>query len=119
MTPPFAAIGPAGDLRSAPPSSPVDPATQAYFLEHARTLAREHPEHLAALGQTAEQYAQEMAEPGLTIEESVAAGWMSAAEGRFIQGNATAEDLIALGHSSAEVEEILLDQRVRACASST
>jgi hypothetical protein len=68
------------------------------FLAHARALEREHPEHLAALGMTVEAYARSMSGPSLTIEESVAAGWMSAAEGRFILGRATLEDLVELGH---------------------
>jgi hypothetical protein len=90
-----------------------------FFLEHARQIERAHPEHLAALGMTAEEYARSMTGPSLTIEESVAAGWMSAAEGRFILGEATLDDLLELGHPLDEAQAILLDQQVRACASST
>jgi hypothetical protein len=89
------------------------------FLDHARQIERDHPEHLAALGMTAEDYARSMTGPTLTIEESVAAGWMSAAEGRFILGQATLEDLRELGHGPDEAQAILLDQQERACASST
>jgi hypothetical protein len=89
------------------------------FLDHARTLEREHPEHLAALGMTAEDYASGMLGPSLTVEESVAAGWMSGAEGRFILGRATRDDLLDLGHTPDEARAILLDQQERACASST
>jgi heme oxygenase len=90
-----------------------------HYVEHARAIERDHPEHLAALGMTAEQYAQSMSGPSLTIEESVAAGWMSAAEGRFIGGKASLEDLLELGHSPEEAREILADQQARACAPST
>jgi hypothetical protein len=90
-----------------------------FFLDHARQIEREHPEHLAALGMTAEEYAHSMSGPSLTIEESVAAGWMSAAEARFIQGKASLDDLLELGHAPAEARTILLDQQVRACVSST
>jgi len=91
----------------------------AFYLEHARQIERDHPEHLAALGMTAEEYARSMSGPSLTIDESVAAGWMSAAEGRFIMGQATFDDLLELGHPPDEAQAILLDQQVRACASST
>jgi hypothetical protein len=91
----------------------------AFFLEHARQIEREHPEHLAVLGMTAEEYARSMSGPSLSIDESVAAGWMSAAEGRFIQGRATLDDLLELGHPSVEARAILLDQQARACVSST
>jgi hypothetical protein len=90
-----------------------------FFLEHARDLAREHPEHLAALEMSAEEYARSMTGPSMTIEESVAAGWMSAAEGRSIRGQATLADLLELGHSLDEARVILADQQERACASST
>jgi hypothetical protein len=79
-------------------------------LEHAQRIAREHPEHLAALGLTAEQYANELAQPGMSVEESVAAGWMSAAEGRFLLGQATLEDLLELGHSPDEARALLAQQ---------
>ncbi len=62
------------------------------FLAHAQQIEREHPEHLAALGVTAEEYAEGMTGPSLSVEDSVAAGWMSAAEGRFILGQATLAD---------------------------
>ncbi len=78
-----------------------------FFLAHARQIEGEHPEHLAALGMTAEEYARSMSGPSLTIEESVAAGWMSAAEGRFIQGRATRDDLLELGHPPDEAQAIL------------
>jgi len=89
------------------------------YLEHARNIEREHPEHLAALGVSAEEYARTLAGPTLTIDESVTAGWMSAAEGRFILGHATLEDLRELGHTPDEAQAILIDQQERACASST
>jgi heme oxygenase len=89
------------------------------LLVYARTVEREHPEHLAALGMTAEEYARSMSEPALSIDESVAAGWMSAAEGRCIQGCATLDDLLELGHSEDEARAILADQEDRARASST
>lgn len=113
--PPFADAG---------PNDPIGLDQRAaleypFFLQHARELEREHPEHLAALGVTAEQYARSMTGPSLTIDESVAAGWMSAAEGRFIQGKATLEDLIDLGHAEHEARAILRDQQERACVSST
>lgn len=86
------------------------------YAEH---LLATQPEEFARLGVTVEQYATEFAESGLTIDESVAAGYMSAAEGRFIQFCATREDLIELGHTPEEIEEILEEQRQRACASSS
>ncbi len=89
-----------------------------HYLPYARTIEREHPEELAALGMTAEGYAAAVGEPGLTIEESIAAGFMSAEEGRYVQGRATREDLIELGYAAAQIEVILEDQRARACASS-
>jgi hypothetical protein len=90
-----------------------------FFLELARQIEHEHPEHLTALGMTTEDYALSMSGPSLSIDESVAAGWMSAEEGRFIQGLATLDDLLELGHPPAEARAILLDQQARACASST
>ena len=108
---PMAALRPSAEERAA--------LEYPVFLEHARALEREHPEHLAALGMTAEAYAHSMSGPSLTVEESVAAGWMSAAEGRFILGRATLEDLLELGHSADEARAILLDQQERACAPST
>jgi hypothetical protein len=91
----------------------------AFFLEHARQIEREHPEHLDALGMTTEQYARCMSGPSMSIDESVAAGWTSAAEARFIQGRATLDDLLELGHPPVEAHAILLDQQARACVSST
>ena len=78
---------------------------------YAEQIERDHPEHLASLGMTGEQYAREMAQPGMTIEESVAAGWMSTAEGRFLLGQATLDDLLELGHSPDEARALLLDQQ--------
>jgi hypothetical protein len=60
---------------------------------------------------TATEYAASMAGPGLTIEESVAKGLMSAAEGRFIHGHATRDDLIELGYPPEESEIILEEQK--------
>lgn len=118
VTPPFAATAATAAPRSLDPDDRAAIELRA-FLEHARTIEREHPEHLAALGMTAEEYAHCMMEPALSIDESVAAGWMSAAEGRLIEGRATLEDLLELGHSPAEARAILADQEDRACASST
>jgi uncharacterized protein YciI len=115
------AFAPAGtaELAQRPRPQEREAIASASYLEQARKIEREHPEHLAALGVTAEEYARTMAGPTLTIEESVAAGWMSAAEGRFILGHATLEDLRELGHTADEAHAILLDQQERACASST
>lgn len=90
-----------------------------HFLAYARSIEREHPEELAALGMTAEEYAAGMVEPGLTIDASIAAGLMSAAEGHYLQGCATREDLGELGYAPAQIEAILKEQRARACVSSS
>ncbi len=89
-----------------------------HFEPYVRQIEGEHPGYLASLGVTAAEYAAGMAEPGLTVEESVAAGLMSAMEGRFLQGCATAEDLAALGCSPEEIDLVLEQQRARVCASS-
>jgi len=85
---------------------------------YAEQLERDHPGTLASLGMTAEDYARQMASPGTSVATSVAAGWMSPAEGRFLQGEATLDDLLALGHPLDEARELLAEQRERACASS-
>jgi hypothetical protein len=118
MSPPsFADGGRSTSGSSATPS--FAGSAYPYLLDEARRIEREHPAHLAALGMNAEQYARGMMGPSLTIDESIEAGWMSAAEGRYIQGCATLDDLLELGHSREEAHEILLDQQERACASST
>lgn len=93
------------------------------FLDHVHELDRAIPGHLAALGTTAEAHAAALLEPGLTIGASVAAGLLPAAEGRYLQGCATREDLVELGHSAEEITAILAeqleDEQASACASST
>ncbi len=89
-----------------------------HCLPYAHKLQHDCPEYLPSLGMTAEQYASSLAEPGLTIEEAVRAGHMTAAEGRYVQGCATRDDLTALGYAPGEIEGVLEDQRARACASS-
>lgn len=84
------------------------------YAEHLRET---QPEHFASLGGTVEEVAARFTEPGLTIDESVAAGHMSAAEGRYLQRCATREDLEELGCSLEEIEAILAEQQ--ACASSS
>ena len=90
-----------------------------YYLADAQKTEREHPELFGALGVTPEQYAHEMTEPGKSLQESVEAGWISAAEARRMQGQATLDDLLEIGYSAEEADAILSDQRERACASST
>ena len=46
-------------------------------------------------------------EPGKTLEQAVEGGWIEAAEMRSIQGNASKEDLIQLGYTPAEIDEML------------
>jgi hypothetical protein len=104
--------------RATQPSSERAAIEYPYFLEYAQKIDRERPRYLASMGMTAEEYAREMCGPGLTIDESVAAGWMSAAEGRFIQGKATPQDLSELGYSDEEARVILVDQQERVGASS-
>jgi len=89
-----------------------------HFLLYAQEVERGHPEHLSSLGMSAREYAAAMAAPGPTIDESVEAGLMTAEEGRFIQGQATRDDLVLLGYSPDEIRVILADQQARACASS-
>ena len=114
----------ASPLEHAPaPLSNPDPASGGRTVELGRAYA-EHlqatqPEHFASLGSTLEELAARFAEPGLTIDESVAAGHMSAAEGRYLQFCATREDLVELGHSPEEIDAILDEQRAHACASSS
>ncbi len=89
-----------------PDAAPVpssDGLGAEHFLPYAQKLEREHPEHLRAIGMTAEDYAAALAEPGLTLDESVAAGLMSAEEARFLLGEATREDLVLLGYSPEEM----------------
>jgi hypothetical protein len=114
----------ASPLEHAPaPLSDTDPASSSRTVELGRAYA-EHlqatqPEHFATLGSTIEELATQFAEPGLTIDESVAAAYMSAAEGRYLQFCATREDLVELGHSPDEIDVILEEQRAHACASSS
>jgi hypothetical protein len=86
------------------------------YAEH---LQSTEPEYFASRGATVEEFATRFAEPGLSIDESVAAGHMSASEGRYLQFRATREDLVALGHSSEEIDAILEEQRAHVCASSS
>lgn len=90
-----------------------------YYLEYARMLYSNIPEHFAALGETPEEYARAMTEPGVSIDEAVARGWTSAADGRLLQHRATLEDLLELGYTPEKAQAILLEQQERACASST
>lgn len=83
---------------------------------YAQKVERDAPEHLRSLGMNAQDYATAMAEPGRTIEECVAAGLMSAEECRFIQGQATREDLAELGYSPEEIVRIL-EEQATTCAS--
>jgi hypothetical protein len=93
------------------------------FLQHVLALDRALPGYLDALGTTAEAHAQDMLDPGMTVDESVAAGLLGAAEGRYLQGRATREDLLELGCSAEEIEALLAeqaeDEQASACASST
>jgi hypothetical protein len=86
------------------------------YAEHLRAV---QPEYFASLGVTVEEFAVQFAAPGLTVDESVAAGHMSAAEARYLQFRATREDLVELGHSPEEIDVILEEQRAHACASSS
>ena len=111
------------EARSASPASSTralspEALRPEHFEPYVRQIESEHPGYLASLGVTAAEYAAGMSEPGLTIEESIAAGLMSAMEGRFLQGCATAEDLAALGCSPEEIDLVLEQQRARVCASS-
>jgi hypothetical protein len=110
-------------------ASPLDheheppPASGGRTIQLGRTYA-EHlreaqPAYFAALGATVEELAARFAEPGLTIDASVAAGQLGAAEGRYLQFRATREDLVALGHPLDEIDAILEEQRAHACASSS
>jgi hypothetical protein len=101
-------MGHAAETLAPPPSGPRDAHAR---LAYADQIERDHPGYLAALGMTAEQYAHELAQPGMSVEESVAAGWMSAAEGRFLLGQATLDDLLELGHSLDEARAMLAQQR--------
>jgi hypothetical protein len=86
---------------------------------YGKHLLNTQPEYFAGLGVSVEEFAARFAEPGHTIDESVAAGEMSAAEARYLQLRATREDLVELGYSPEEIEAILEDQRAYACASSS
>jgi hypothetical protein len=94
------------------------PPRAEHYLPYVHGLEQEHPGYLASIGTTPEEYAVGMAEPALSIEASVAVGYMSPAEGRFLQGKATREDLIDLGYTPAEIEVLLAEQQARSCASS-
>ena len=103
-----------------PVTSP-DPAaglSREEAAQYAAQLEREQPGYAAALGLTVAELAVELAGPGLSVEESVAAGWLSAAEGRAMLGQATPEDLAELGYPADETRAILLRQQDQACASS-
>ncbi len=56
--------------------------------------------------------------PPLSLQESLDAGWITAAEKRQYEGTATEEDLAEAGYSADEIREILEEQQDRACASS-
>ena len=105
MTPPRATFdGPA-------PAAPAPTAARLLWekIEH------DEPGTLATYGISDAS----LAEPGKTLEQAVAAGWIEAAEMRSSQGNASKEDLIQLGYTPAEIAEMLDEQRVGACASSS
>ncbi|MBK8253166.1 MAG: hypothetical protein IPK82_10930 [Polyangiaceae bacterium] len=86
--------------------------------DYARHLEHSCPQHLQAVGLTASEYAEILAAPSRSIEECVRSGAMSAAEGRFIEGNATEADLVELGYSADEILLIIQDQKAFRCASS-
>lgn len=104
-------------LYDAPP--PIGYRTVELGRAYAEHLRAEQPEYFASLRMTVEEFAEEFAAPGLTLEQSVEAGWISDAERRYIEGRATPEDLRELGHTEEEAREILDKQRARACASSS
>jgi hypothetical protein len=105
MTPPRATFeGPA-------PAAP-DPTAARLLWEK---IEHDEPGTLATYGISDAS----LDEPGKTLEQAVEAGWIEAAEMRAIQGTASKEDLIQLGYTPAEIDEMLDEQRVRACASSS
>jgi hypothetical protein len=106
MTPPRAFEG------SAPAPAVSRPSTARLLWEQ---IERDEPGTLAKYGVTD----QSLDAPGKTLEQAVEAGWIPAEEMRMIQGVASEEDLIALGYTPTEIVELLAEQRVRACASST
>jgi hypothetical protein len=99
-------------LRCEPAASPSDlEVLAAEFARHNPTIAAE-------LGVTVEELAK-LAATSTPIDKAVEHGWISAEEERFLQGRATMDDLLALGYSHEESMELLVEQRGRACASST
>jgi hypothetical protein len=93
--------------------------TVALGRAYAEHLQATQPEFFASLGATVDDFAARFAEPGMTVDESAAAGHISAAEGRYLTFCATREDLVVLGHSPEEIDAVLADQQARACASSS
>ncbi|MEP7124701.1 MAG: hypothetical protein ABJE95_27480 [Byssovorax sp.] len=57
--------------------------------------------------------------PSKSLAEAAEAGWISHEEHRMITGVATEEELLAIGFSPDKACEVMEQQRVRACASST
>jgi hypothetical protein len=97
----------------------VEGRTVALGRACAEHLQATQPEYFISLDITVDEFAARFAEAGMTVDESVAAGEISAAEGRYLTFCATREDLAVLGHSLEEIEAILEDQRAQACVSSS
>jgi hypothetical protein len=107
MTPPRATFD-----SSAPAPTASRPSTARLLWE---SIERDEPGTLAKYGVTDAS----VDAPGKSLEQAVEAGWIPAEEMRMIQGVASEEDLIALDYTPTEIAELLEEQRVRACASST
>ncbi len=114
---PASSVRAIASVERAPESSRVRQSLPHHLAEHllpyAQQIANEHPGYFDLLGTTPVDYAANMAEPGRTLEESVAAGLMSAAEARFVAGSATREDLVDLGYAPVEIDAILEVTAVR------
>jgi hypothetical protein len=94
------------------------PAAPSDFEVLAAEFARHNPAIAADLGVSVEELAR-LAATSAPVEEAVARGWVSAQEQRFLEGEATMADLLALGYSHEESRNLLAEQRGGACASST
>lgn len=114
MNPPRDHFGSAGLTTTAPETNPnVDRvALERLIRAHNEIMC---PGYLAAGGHTEEN----LGEPSKSLAEAVEAGWITAAEKRLYEGEATEEDLIEKGYSPEEALAILAEQRDRACAPST
>jgi hypothetical protein len=106
---------------ASPLASAIDdaPSGRRVIDPIAAELARRNPGVAARIGVSVDELAQ-FAADSVSLEQAEQLGWIDAAERRLYQGQATLEDLRAMGYGDNEARAMLDEQQQdRACASST